>query len=641
MGLTPVANLDEHRDSSEMQLLADVPGWQYYNMYGKDPGLYMFEAGVGERLTDTPLEVLAKWQLHKHSADLGFEPGAGVLLRIHTNPVQEEYVDAALLCASSKSKSLGQFLQERGVRIFMRSKKTGTRAHLINAIGGASPELHQRIHTRQGWTEDFKMFVAGNETIPESYVEKGDYRKSPAFERVQGTVEDWKNTVGKAISSHPGHQWSAQLALAGILAPVVPLSKTAGGGFHLFGGSSQGKSTALRVAHSVTGDAHSSGRSSLYWRTTDNGLEIEARRYNHRLLAIDEIGQGNPFEIVDAAYMLAEGVGKKRTNQRLENLAPITFELLFISTGEVSFVQYVTEKTKQEPMSGQQIRFLDIEWAKEIAPLYSERDIYELQLDLECHRGAIGRAFIENIAAMSPAERGSLRKRHRAICDRLLGPEPDGKVWRVGQRFALCILATELAIEWGLFPADWEADWATKKVFNSWHKANGAIDEGMKSAIMLWEFINTAISNQRFHILRDKLDSNFAMHVSKSFDVAGFMFSKQPGSGGQRATDEVGSTVVRLLPKVFKQALSGTSMNQTKRFLKDEGVIVCKHDGRYQTRMQTVYGDETKSVTLATNQTTVIEIDMDCLTRLVRGDEASPKSTDRGMGEQKGWDFDN
>lgn len=625
-----------------MELLSDVPGWQYFNSYGDKPGVYMFEGGAGERLTDTPLEVISRWHLHRHPSDKAFEPCAGVVLRIHTDPPQEEYVDAALLSSSSKAKSLPQFLQERGVVIYMRSKKTSTRAHLTNAIGGASPTSRHRVHTRQGWTEDFKMYIAGSETIPASDTDRGNYRKDPAFLTPKGSVEGWKDTIGEAIANHPGHQWAAQLALAGILAPLVPLSATAGGGFHFYGGSSQGKSTALRVAHSVTGDRHSSGKSCLTWRATDNGLEIEAQAYNHRLLPIDEIGQGRPFEVIDSAYMLAEGVGKKRTNQSLDNLCPITFDLLFISTGEISFVQYVTEKTKAAPMSGQQIRFLDLEWAKDIAPLYSEADIHELQLNLEDETGAVGRAFIERLAAMPDEERAGLRKRHRAICKDLLGSDPGGKVWRVGQRFGLCILAAELALKWKLFPKSWKKDWATRKIYNSWNKANGGIDEGLKAATQLWEYINDAISNQRLHILKDKLDSNRVSAVSRSFDVAGFMFSKRPGDkvSGEQAASDVGLLVVRLLPGAFKKALAGTSSNQVKRYLKEKNILVSKHEGRYQTRMQTVYADPQGKVSLATNQTTVFEIDMICLTTLVRGDEEpAEKEAKQQMSLNKGWDF--
>ena len=90
-------------------------------------------------------------------------------------------------------------------------------------------------------------------------------------------------------------------------APLLAPLAVENGGFHIFGPSSCGKSTALRVAASVYGGPDY----ITTWRATDNGLEGTAAAHNDTLLIMDEMGQVSPNIVGDVVYMLANGEGKR------------------------------------------------------------------------------------------------------------------------------------------------------------------------------------------------------------------------------------------------------------------------------------------------------------------------------------------
>lgn len=98
------------------------------------------------------------------------------------------------------------------------------------------------------------------------------------------------------------------MAFAGALAEIAGEDS---GGFHLRGASSSGKSTVLRLAASVWGNPSTYVR---LWRGTVNGLEGLATLHNDGLLILDAIGQVDPDDAGEAAYLLANGQGKVRAS---------------------------------------------------------------------------------------------------------------------------------------------------------------------------------------------------------------------------------------------------------------------------------------------------------------------------------------
>lgn len=129
------------------------------------------------------------------------------------------------------------------------------------------------------------------------------------------------------------------------------------GGFHFRGASSSRKSTALSLAASVWGNPQSYCR---LWRSTNNGLEGLAALHNDGLLILDEPSQMAPRDAGEAAYLLANGQGKKRASRTGTVRQSSRWSLFFLSAGEESLTALMA-KSGQRINAGQEIRLADIE----------------------------------------------------------------------------------------------------------------------------------------------------------------------------------------------------------------------------------------------------------------------------------------
>ena len=159
---------------------------------------------------------------------------------------------------------------------------------------------------RLGWTDDScSSFVCGDGRVlgAETVMFVGDDTPALAAEmKPAGTLEDWIDGVARFCIRNPLMSFAVSLGFAGPL--LEPLGMD-GGGAHLRGASSRGKSTLQRVAVSVWG----SPRFFSTWRATTNGLEGVAVVSNSTLLALDEIGEVSARDVGNAVYMLANGGG--------------------------------------------------------------------------------------------------------------------------------------------------------------------------------------------------------------------------------------------------------------------------------------------------------------------------------------------
>ena len=130
---------------------------------------------------------------------------------------------------------------------------------------------------------------------------------------------------------------------------------TDGGGFHLVGDSSCGKTTALRVAASVWG-----GRDFLQrWRATDNALEGLAAAHSDLVLCLDELAQLDPKVAGESAYMLSNSAGKVRATRTGAARPRLTWRLLFLSAGEVGLAEHMSEAGRRT-RAGQELRMVDL-----------------------------------------------------------------------------------------------------------------------------------------------------------------------------------------------------------------------------------------------------------------------------------------
>jgi len=361
------------------------------------------------------------------------------------------------------------------------------RARLVDYIGQARPDVTARCVTRTGWHGE--LFVLPRETFGDTDAEPVHYQAT-TLDGVTlgkgGTLAGWIGEVSARCAGNTRLVLSVSLGFAG---PCLDLLRMDGGGFHLRGGSSTGKTTALRVAASLLG-APDYVRT---WRHTDNGLEGVAGMHSGLLLVLDEIGELAPKIAGQTAYMLANGQGKGRAARDGSSRALTTWRLLFLSSGEVALSDLVTQ-AGGKVRAGQEVRVIDLP-----ADAGAGHGLFDVLPDDMAagafadslagasakHHGHALPAFLNALVADPMKARDALVTLRDTIATELTGDHADGQVRRVAHRFALVAAAGELATAYKLTGwATGEAQRAAAACFRAWMDGRGTAGASEPAAML-------------------------------------------------------------------------------------------------------------------------------------------------------------
>ena len=257
--------------------------------------------------------------------------------------------------------------------------------------------------------------------------------------------------------------------MANTAAPLLAPLAVENGGFHIFGPSSCGKSTALRVAASVYGGPDY----ITTWRATDNGLEGTAAAHNDTLLIMDEMGQVSPNIVGDVVYMLANGEGKSRADRRGNARRTKRWRVAILSSGEIDLDEHLLAANAQYGV------FEDIHGL----PNGAEFSKHLCQA-AGSNYGTPFKAYIAKIAPNIDAIRTQWNK---FLHDRdwFIPVDSDGQVRRAKHRFLLVAFAGELATEYGI--TGWntgDAINAAKNCFHEWIENRGGTESREKKRIL-------------------------------------------------------------------------------------------------------------------------------------------------------------
>jgi uncharacterized protein (DUF927 family) len=370
------------------------------------------------------------------------------------------------------------------------STAPAARAALAEYLVHQQPRQRARTTPRTGWftTDKGAVFVLPDETI--GNLPGGELvlleapGAPPVIYRRAGTLAAWKADVAARCTGNTILTFAASSAFAG---PLLNLLGEAGGGVHLFGKSRAGKSTALYLAASVWGAPTGHAPFMRSWRATGNALESTAAEHNDTLLPLDEVGQVDPRELGEVAYMLANGQGKGRAMRDRGTRPPITWRVLFLSTGERTLADVLAECGKR-PEAGQEVRMVDLP-ADAGAGMGAFQNLHGaanpasfaelLNGIMRGQHGTAGPAFLawlQPLVAADPAWAAeTLRPRLLDFLARVLPGGADGQVRTVARRFGLIAIAGELATEAGI--TGWkpgEAEAAAAACFATWLAARGS-----------------------------------------------------------------------------------------------------------------------------------------------------------------------
>jgi putative DNA primase/helicase len=207
---------------------------------------------------------------------------------------------------------------------------------------------------RTGWHTigDRRVFVLPHETFgaDELVLLNTDVASPYGY---NGSLKDWQDSVGRLTIGQRLAILSLSTAFAG---PLLDLVGQDGGGIHIRGDSSTGKTSVGRAGASVWGP-RTFMRS---WRATANGLEVAAVLATDTLLCLDELGVIESRELTAAVYQLAIGAGKGRARRDGSMRTPASWRVMVVSTGEVSIASKVEEDKNRRAKAGQEVRILDI-----------------------------------------------------------------------------------------------------------------------------------------------------------------------------------------------------------------------------------------------------------------------------------------
>lgn len=369
------------------------------------------------------------------------------------------------------------------------------RERLMHYLMHARPIVRARAASKTGWNGG--VFVFPDRTIgqaPEAVYLQSRLPFAQSF-AVSGSLADWRDSIGKWAA---GNSRLAFAVSAGFAAAILSPLELEGGGFHLRGPSSCGKTTILKAAGSVWGGGKDGYAKT--WRATANGLEGVALAHNDALLCLDELGQIDGREAGQAAYMLANGGGKARARKDGAHRPPHRWRVLILSTGEQSLADKIAEAGGRVH-AGQEARLIDLpadagagRGAFENMHGFANPQAFVVAIGeaaQRCH-GAPIRAFLETLAGDGEAARSRLAETRRQWLAENLPARPNGQVRRAAERFATVAAAGEEAARLGIVP--WplgEASKAAGLCFLAWLQARGGVEasEATEAVRRLRDFV--------------------------------------------------------------------------------------------------------------------------------------------------------
>ena len=382
----------------------------------------------------TPMTVIARTT----NSDDGSE---GRLLRLLTDSGYKEWIIPMEVFGGSGEDARRALF---GMGAIIAPRKRG---QFMEYLLEQRPEQTITTTARPGWHAS-GAFVLPHRTIGSDTVRYQAGARSLNLYSTSGTLEQWQTEVAAKCAGNPVLTLAVGCALAG---PLLSLVGVLGGGVHLMGDSSSGKSLAQLIGSSVWGDP---GVFAASWDVTKGGLEIEAASRNDTVLPLDEIKRADPKRIQEMAYSLANGQGKGTMTREREGRAKLSWRLLFLSSGERSLSEHAAI-TGNPAHAGAELRMIDVNAGTRAHRAFDElhghagADFHRLlTVAVAEHHGHVGPAFVERLIASD--DRAGLLNDFAGVRSQFV--EDSAQAGRVADRFAVIALASEMAIAYGLLP---------------------------------------------------------------------------------------------------------------------------------------------------------------------------------------------
>lgn len=347
-----------------------------------------------------------------------------------------------------KIKNIGDLVDDLiSAGFYPNIKHKLLRDYILQSLSNRSNLKRYIEIDKTGWINDCDVYICpsfsctknqDNQFILSNNVQNMGYSQ-------RGTLEEWQQNVAEYSKGNNILIFALCAALSPIALKLLPnIGNTI---FHFIGGSSIGKTTALKVAASVWGKPREYLRT---WRATGNAQECLAESHNDALLILDEIGQASSSDIGNTVYMLGNGQGKSRMNQYSAFQHMKRWRTVCLSSGEVNFTEKIGA-AKNRPYDGMLVRLIDINSDMQkgmgiFEYLHSCMDARELSTKLTINASKYyGTAAEEFVKYIQNIDENDFRITYEASLENLkeytynefgIAVAHDGKVGRVLQTFA-------------------------------------------------------------------------------------------------------------------------------------------------------------------------------------------------------------
>jgi uncharacterized protein (DUF927 family) len=300
---------------------------------------------------------------------------------------------------------------------------------------------------------------------------------------VAGTAAEWGAEIAAPLQGNSNVALSFATFFA---APLLRFASEPGGGVHLFGVSTIGKTMISDAGQSIYGWPHEIADQAfgVGWGGTEAGFDALALARTDLGLPLDEITLANPHTAEMVVYKVASGTKGPRALSSGHLRETAHASVLVFSTGERSLAQFVPGLQE-----GAGKRLVDV--PAEIQPGSALETITRDQIHVEGKRlfdamkrqhGAVGLAWQQHLVEVGRARIEADLDQHREHF--LTLPEvvaviekAHPQVRAVANRFALFAAALRMAIEAGLLPWSVEqADTGIVACMQRWVAQRGNLD---------------------------------------------------------------------------------------------------------------------------------------------------------------------
>jgi uncharacterized protein (DUF927 family) len=326
-----------------------------------------------------------------------------------------------------------------------------------------------------------------------------------------GTTTEWATEIAAPLEGNSNVALSFATFFA---APLLCFGSEPGGGIHLHGRSTIGKTMISDAGQSIYGWPHETADDAfgVSWGGTEAGFDALALARTDLGLPLDEITLANPRTAEQVIYKVASGTKGPRATSAGHLREAAHASVLVLSTGEKSLSQFIGLSLQE----GARKRLVDV--PAEVQPGSAFETIPRDQIHVKGKRffdvvkrqhGAVGLAWQRHLVQLGPDRIKADIDRHRKAF--LALPEvttvterAHPQVRAVVNRFALYATALRMAIEAGLLPwSGAQADAGIVACMGRWVEQRGNVDtagEIVRAARQVEADLVAGLSDRFIHI---------------------------------------------------------------------------------------------------------------------------------------------